>query len=130
MEPLGCAARSGVIYNIFRVGATRWSQRLDTVAVYYPTPIERNNPYRSRHSLRGEMCTEQRLLAPLVVCGHIRTRNLEKLGNESLAMGPNDTPKMTKYGWLHNQPVCPQLTYATYLRKLEVSQLREIMQVS
>ena len=31
---------------------------------------------------------------------------------------------------VHNQPVCLQLTYATYLRKLEVSQLREIMQVS
>ena len=65
MGPLGRAARSGVIYSISRVGATRWSQWLDTVAVYYPIPIECNNPYRSRHLLRGEMCMEQRLLAPL-----------------------------------------------------------------
>ena len=65
MGPLGRAARSGVIYNISRVGATRWSQWLDTVAVYYPSPIECNNPYRSRHLLRGEMSMEQRLLAPL-----------------------------------------------------------------
>ena len=64
MMPLGRAARSGVIYIISRVGATRWSQLLDTVAVYYPIPIECNNPYRSRHLLHGEMCMEQRLLAP------------------------------------------------------------------
>ena len=48
-----------------RKWAARWSQWLDTVAVYYPSPIECNNPYRSRHLLRGEMCMEQRLLAPL-----------------------------------------------------------------
>ena len=30
----------------------------------------------------------------------------------------------------HSQPVCLQLTYVTYLSKLEVSQLLEMMQVS
>ena len=35
-------ARSGVIYIISRVGATRWSQWLDTIAIYYQT--ECNNP--------------------------------------------------------------------------------------
>ena len=31
---------------------------------------------------------------------------------------------------MHSQPVYPQLTYVTYLSKLEVSQLLEMMQVS
>ena len=53
----GFHEKSGYFHQ-FRVGATRWSQWLDTVAAYYPTPIESNNPYRSRHLLRGEMCME------------------------------------------------------------------------
>ena len=65
MRPLGRVARSRVIYNISRVGATRWRQWLDTVAVYYPIPSECNNPHATSATVPGETAMVKRLLGAL-----------------------------------------------------------------
>ena len=65
MGPLGRAARSGVIYNISRVGATRWRQWVGAVVLYYPIPSERNKPHATSATVPGENAMVKRLLGAL-----------------------------------------------------------------
>ena len=62
MWPLGRPARSRVIYNISRVGTTRWHQWVGAVAIYCPIRSECNKPHAPSASLPGEIAMVKRLL--------------------------------------------------------------------